>query len=171
MEEIQVDNKYYSKIVKTFFDRVSKLEFPYIEILTTPTGILQHAKFNIPNYHHGYCLDDNCRALLLFCKAYHQLEPSYRNKSISNFLGFIHYAQKEDASFTDFIHFHLPFTAHIASDDSIRRTISALGFLLSKKEIANHHPIAKELFDRSSPHVADCNSARAVGSQILGLLH
>ncbi len=171
MEEIQVDNKCYSKIVKTFFDRVPKLEFPYIEILTTPTGILQHAKFNIPNYHHGYCLDDNCRALLLFCKAYHQLEPSYRNKYISNFLGFIHYAQKEDGIFRNFMSFDLQFIEHIGSDDSFGRTIWALGFLLSKKEIANYHPIAKELFDRSYPHMADCKSARAVGYQILGLLH
>jgi hypothetical protein len=31
--------------------------------LTDDTGIVQHAKFGIPNLKEGYCLDDNARAL------------------------------------------------------------------------------------------------------------
>src|SRR5688572_33289684 len=29
------------------------------------SGILQHASFTVPRYADGYCLDDNCRALLV----------------------------------------------------------------------------------------------------------
>jgi hypothetical protein len=33
--------------------------------MTDATGILQHAKFNLPNFTEGYCTDDNARAFLL----------------------------------------------------------------------------------------------------------
>ena len=171
MEQVHVENKSFSKKAREFFDRVPKLDFSYIEILTKPTGMLQHAKYNIPDYHHGYCLDDNCRALLLFCKAYNHLTPQYRNKYISIYLSFIHYAQKEDGAFRNFMSFDQQFLEHIGSDDSFGRTIWALGYLISKNEIAIYHPIAKELFDKAFPHMEDCQSARAVAYQILGLLH
>ena len=29
------------------------------------TGIFQHAIFNVPNFHEGYCTDDNARAFIL----------------------------------------------------------------------------------------------------------
>jgi hypothetical protein len=31
----------------------------YLLRLTDSTGMLQHATFTIPNYRHGYCMDDN----------------------------------------------------------------------------------------------------------------
>ncbi|WP_234406872.1 glycosyltransferase family 4 protein [Prolixibacter bellariivorans] len=37
----------------------------HINRLTDDTGIIQHAKFGIPNLKEGYCLDDNSRALLM----------------------------------------------------------------------------------------------------------
>jgi glycosyltransferase involved in cell wall biosynthesis len=33
--------------------------------LTDDCGMLQHSLFDVPNRHHGYCLDDNARALVL----------------------------------------------------------------------------------------------------------
>ena len=33
--------------------------------LTDDTGMLQHAVYTLPNYEHGYCTDDNARALIL----------------------------------------------------------------------------------------------------------
>jgi hypothetical protein len=33
--------------------------------LTDDTGIVQHAKYGIPNLKEGYCLDDNARALIM----------------------------------------------------------------------------------------------------------
>ena len=35
--------------------------------MTDSTGILQHAIFSIPNFHQGYCLDDNARAWCSAC--------------------------------------------------------------------------------------------------------
>ncbi len=48
----------------------------HINRLTDDTGIIQHAKFGIPNLKEGYCLDDNARALLMVLMAYKQLKFS-----------------------------------------------------------------------------------------------
>jgi glycosyltransferase involved in cell wall biosynthesis len=37
----------------------------HLQRMTDSTGILQHARFSVPRYEDGYCLDDNARALLL----------------------------------------------------------------------------------------------------------
>ncbi|MCL6494675.1 MAG: glycosyltransferase family 4 protein [Ignavibacterium sp.] len=42
-----------------------KIKTTYLKKLTDSTGILQHAKYSIPNFNDGYCLDDNARALIL----------------------------------------------------------------------------------------------------------
>lgn len=36
----------------------------HLRVLTDHTGILQHARYNIPDRTHGYCIDDNARALI-----------------------------------------------------------------------------------------------------------
>ena len=39
--------------------------FDHLMCLTDDTGMLQHAVYTLPNYEHGYCTDDNARALIL----------------------------------------------------------------------------------------------------------
>ena len=43
--------------------------------MTDDTGVLQHAKFTIPNRSHGYCVDDNARALIVAIRAHDLIEP------------------------------------------------------------------------------------------------
>jgi hypothetical protein len=38
------------------------------------TGLLQHAVHSVPDRQHGYCVDDNARALLLACALNHHCE-------------------------------------------------------------------------------------------------
>ena len=38
--------------------------------MTDHTGVLQHAKFTVPNRAHGYCVDDNARALIVAVRAH-----------------------------------------------------------------------------------------------------
>jgi hypothetical protein len=33
--------------------------------MTDDTGMIQHATFIVPNYHEGYSIDDNARALIV----------------------------------------------------------------------------------------------------------
>ncbi|HEY5814191.1 MAG TPA: glycosyltransferase family 4 protein, partial [Terrimicrobiaceae bacterium] len=56
------------RIVAATLDRQAALplwRLDHLMCLTDDTGILQHAVYTLPNYEHGYCTDDNARALIL----------------------------------------------------------------------------------------------------------
>ena len=41
-----------------------EINLDHLRRLTDDTGMLQHATFTVPNREHGYCVDDNARALI-----------------------------------------------------------------------------------------------------------
>jgi len=43
------------------------LRLDHVERMSDATGIFQHAIFDVPNFHEGYCTDDNARAFILCC--------------------------------------------------------------------------------------------------------
>src|SRR5690554_4983030 len=53
--------------------------------LTDDTGIVQHAIYSIPNYHEGYCLDDNARALLMSTMVYQKSKDKIALRLISRY--------------------------------------------------------------------------------------
>jgi glycosyltransferase involved in cell wall biosynthesis len=48
-----------------------QLKFDHLFMLTDNTGLLQHSSFIVANRNHGYCVDDNARALIVAIKAQH----------------------------------------------------------------------------------------------------
>ncbi|MFY8045946.1 MAG: hypothetical protein ACOVOS_05215, partial [Chitinophagaceae bacterium] len=102
----------------------------HVRRLTDDTGIIQHAKFGIPNLKEGYCLDDNARALLKVVTAYRQLKLPLALDLLPIYLSYIHYMQNEDGSFRNFLSFKRDFLDERGSEDSFGRTIWALGYLL-----------------------------------------
>ena len=66
-----------SKTFSQKADGLSLLEVPepsldHLKALTDDTGLIQHAKFMLPNRNHGYCTDDNTRAVVAMVKYYTQ---------------------------------------------------------------------------------------------------
>jgi len=45
-----------------------EIDLRYLQSLTDDTGVLEHAKYTIPNRNHGYTTDDNSRALIVSLK-------------------------------------------------------------------------------------------------------
>jgi hypothetical protein len=43
------------------------VDLSHLAVMCDDTGLFQHAVFAVPDRHHGYCIDDNARALLLCC--------------------------------------------------------------------------------------------------------
>ncbi|HER08098.1 MAG TPA: glycosyltransferase, partial [Bacteroides sp.] len=82
----------------TIVKKVTELDFlilpsfslTHINRLTDDTGIIQHAKFGIPNLKEGYCLDDNSRALLMVLMAYRQMKDSRALELSPVYLSYIH---------------------------------------------------------------------------------
>ncbi len=46
-------------------DAIVRVSLDHLQRLTDDVGLIQHATFDTPNRHEGYCTDDNTRALLL----------------------------------------------------------------------------------------------------------
>lgn len=161
-------NETISKLSE-FLEKVPQIDLRHIELLSNHTGIFQHATFNIPNYHHGYCLDDNSRALLLLLMAT-DIEPILlENRLIPIYLSYIYYAQNKDGSFRNFMSYDLKFLEENGSDDSLGRTVWAVGYLLSQPKFSKYHAITKEIFDQGSKHIEKIKSVRAIAYCVLGI--
>lgn len=99
----------------------------HIKRLTDDTGIIQHAKFGIPNLKEGYCLDDNARALLMVCMGYKLRKDPLALELMPVYLSYIHYMQNKDRTFRNFLSFNRNFMDEVGSEDSFGRTIWGVG--------------------------------------------
>ncbi len=104
----------------------------HINRLTDDTGIIQHAKFGIPNLKEGYCLDDNARALLMVLMAYRQMKDMRALELSPIYLSYIHYMQNANGTFKNFLSFNRNYMDEVGSEDSFGRTIWALGLSIGK---------------------------------------
>ena len=92
---------------RTILDPYLLPDFTLIHIkrLTDDTGIVQHAKYGIPNLKEGYCLDDNSRALLMTAMAQYNDITDETVDLMPIYLSYIHYMQNDDGSFRNFFKF------------------------------------------------------------------
>ena len=147
------------------------LRFDHIERLTDSTGIFQHATYGIPNYHEGYCLDDNARALLMALMAYRRTKNETALKYIPIYLGYIHYAQNADGTFRNFMGFNRNFLDEIGSEDAFGRAIWAIGYALAHSPKDAYYQVARKIFFKAVPQFEKTQSIRSIANIILGLYH
>lgn len=158
-------------LLKELIPALPQLDLSHIQRLTNQVGIIQHAKYTIPNYHHGYCLDDNARALILVTMAYQQQPTAALRESINTYLAYMLYMQLENGQFRNFLSFDNTFLDKVGSEDSYGRTIWALGFFLKIDPHSEFAPLAQEIFLKALPNCLQLRSNRAVAYCLLGLLH
>ncbi|MFW5755439.1 MAG: glycosyltransferase family 4 protein, partial [Tangfeifania sp.] len=121
----------------------------HIRRLTDDTGIVQHAKYGIPNLKEGYCVDDNSRALIMALMAYRQNKDKDALRLMPVYLSFIHYMQRENGNFRNFLSFSRQYLDEYGSEDSFGRTIWALGYLLRFPPNDSFRQIGREIFFKS----------------------
>jgi glycosyltransferase involved in cell wall biosynthesis len=143
----------------------------HINRLTDDTGIIQHAKFGIPNLKEGYCLDDNARALLMVLMAYRQKKNRRALELSPIYLSYIHYMQNEDGTFRNFLSFSRNFLDEIGSEDSFGRTIWALGYLLGNAPNDAYYQTGKLLFFNAAPNFEKLKSIRSIANTMIGISH
>ena len=124
----------------------------HIQRLTDDTGIVQHAKYGIPNLKEGYCLDDNARALILDILAYQQNKSKIALELLPYYLSYIQYMQCDDGNFRNFLSFKREYLDEVGSEDSFGRTIWALGYLINNAPNNSYREFAKNCFVKSVPH-------------------
>lgn len=141
----------------------------HINRLTDDTGIIQHAKFGIPNLKEGYCLDDNGRALLMVLMAYRQMKDMRALELSPIYLSYIHYMQNADGTFRNFLSFSRNFLDEVGSEDSFGRTIWALGYLLGNAPNDAYYQTGRLLFFNAAPNFEKLTSIRGIANTMIGI--
>ncbi len=124
----------------------------HINRLTDDTGIIQHAKFGIPNLKEGYCLDDNSRALLMVLMAYRQMKDIRALELSPVYLSYIHYMQNKNGTFRNFLSFSRNYLDEVGSEDSFGRTIWALGYLMGNAPNDAYYQTGRLMFFNAAPN-------------------
>ncbi|MFN7679089.1 MAG: glycosyl transferase family 1, partial [Cyanobacteriota bacterium] len=142
-----------------------------LEAITDSTGVLQHAVHSVPNFHHGYCTDDNARALLFTAQLEHLGEPLNGLRRLqSAAAAFLHYAfVPESGRFRNFMGFDRRWLEPVGSEDSHGRALWGLGAIVGRTEQTNLRDWAARLFEQALPALETFTSPRAWAFAVLGL--
>ncbi|MBU7589355.1 MAG: glycosyltransferase family 4 protein [Sphingopyxis terrae] len=132
------------------------------------TGILQHSVHMIPDRAHGYCVDDNARALMLM----HRLGEDALGRCgqlATVFAAFVQHAWNPDrGEFRNFMGFGGNWLEDVGSEDSCGRTLWALGATARDARDPGLRQWALELFERTAASALDFGSPRAIAFAMLG---
>lgn len=143
----------------------------HVQRLTDDTGIIQHAKYGIPNLKEGYCLDDNARALLMVLMTYKRNKHPLALKLSPTYLSYVNYMQTQDGMFRNFLSFNRNFLDEVGSEDSFGRAIWSLGYLLGNAPNDAYYQTGREIFFDAVPNFTSLKSIRSIANTIVGLCH
>ncbi len=138
--------------------------------MTDDTGMLQHSLYAVPDRRHGYCTDDNARALIVATRIWSLFEDEHILPYISRYLSFLHYAQQPvGGRFRNFMSYDRRWLEDDGSDDSQGRALWALGYLIAHAPNDSAKRLGVELFETWLPAIDTLKSPRAWALAILGL--
>jgi glycosyltransferase involved in cell wall biosynthesis len=151
-------------------DELPEINLAHLRIMTDDTGILQHARYCVPDRNHGYCVDDNARALIVTCM-YCALHP---DKTIlvllQTYLSFVHFAfNRENGRFRNFMSYERQWLEAAGSEDAHGRALWALGTAVKYAPNESVRRMAMLLFLDGLGAVEAFTSPRAWSFAILGL--
>jgi hypothetical protein len=134
------------------------------------TGLLQHAVHCVPDRSHGYCIDDNARALLLACTLNRLGEKRLGETLTTTFAAFIQDAWNPAARrFRNFMSFERRWLEDTGSEDSHGRTLWALGECAGSDTNLSRRHWAAALFVEAAQSAEAFQSPRAWAFTLLGL--
>lgn len=142
----------------------------HLTAMCDDTGMFQHAVHAIPDRDHGYCIDDNARALLLCCSLARGPDAPLADRLSSTFAAFIQHGWNPDTRrFRNFMGFNRQWLEPAGSQDSHGRTLWALGTCSALACAPGRARWAKGLFSEALASVAAFTSPRAWAFTLLGL--
>jgi glycosyltransferase involved in cell wall biosynthesis len=134
------------------------------------TGLFQHAVRSVPDRSHGYCVDDNARALLVACALNAPGEQRLPEALTARLAAFVQHAWNPDnGRFRNFMSFDRRWLEDVGSEDSHGRTLWALGECARGDANPTRRRWAAALFEQALPSVEHFDSPRAWAFTLLGL--
>ncbi len=147
-----------------------KVDLRHILKMTDDTGLFQHALYSVPDPHHGYCIDDNARALLAALIHARLFGYDERVFPLHRYLMFMAYAYNEDAGvFRNFMSYDRRWLEDIGSPDSQARAIWALGAAVAYAPDDDTRDLATELVRKALPGVSSFIDLRSKAFTLIGL--
>jgi glycosyltransferase involved in cell wall biosynthesis len=147
------------------------LRLDHLLRMSDSTGMIQHAIFTLPDLHHGYCIDDNARALIAAVLMEElEVEPPELRRLAGVYASFIQYAFHPDTRrFRNFMSFDRRWLEPQGSEDSHGRAIWALGTCIGRSRNQDFQAWAVQLFEKALPPLLDMTSPRAWTFALLGI--
>jgi len=158
------------KVITNF--ELPEIKLDHLKAFTDDTGMLQHANYTIPDRTHGYCTDDNARALLVAAMGEKYLSTSGLGLGFlsGHYLGFLLYAYNEKKGhFRNFMTYSRQWMEEIGSEDSHGRAIWCLGKAVSFLDDPGHLAMSTTLFNKALRAVENFHSPRAIAFSLVGM--
>jgi len=125
----------------------------HLKRLTDDKGLYQHARFIIPNREHGYCTDDNARAVTVMTKYYSQYPGPEALRLFDTYLSFVLHSQDSNGLIRNLMSFDGSWHKNEPINDALGRVLWSLGTVMARPPLPEYLSVAKEFFDRSVRHV------------------
>ena len=145
------------------------LKLDHLRRMTDDTGMFQHAIFTVPNYHEGYTIDDNARALTV-STLLEELGNEETADLTSRYFAFVWYAFNSNTGrFRNFMNYQRSWLEKNGSDDSHGRALWALGTVLGRSNTPALQSMAGWVFEKALPAILDTTSPRAWAFALMGI--
>ena len=157
-------------IAITQFD-IPPIKLDHLKTMTDNTGIFQHAIYAIPNLDHGYCTDDNARALIVaVMRKYLMNNVAWFESLSSRYLSFLHHAfNTETGRFRNFMNYSRQWLEEVGSEDSHGRAVLGLGRSIAVLDNPGKLAMATKLFTQSIGCLEKLVAPRATAFAIVGI--
>ncbi|WP_155323416.1 glycosyltransferase family 4 protein [Desulfosarcina ovata] len=149
-----------------------EINLDHLKAFTDDTGILQHANYTIPDRAHGYCTDDNARALLVAAMGQKYLPTNGLGLDFltGHYLGFLLYAYNEkNGRFRNFMTYSRQWLEEIGSEDAHGRAIWCIGKAVAFLDEPGHLAMSTTLFNKALPAAENFRSPRAIAFCLVGI--
>lgn len=153
-------------------DLLPKVKLGHLHRMTDSTGLIQHAKFSIPNYAEGYATDDNARGLVLtvLLEESGEAKVEEARELAARYMAFLQYAFNPEAKrFRTFMSFERRWLDEVGSEDAHGRAMWGLGVVAGRSKDGSVREMAGRLFDDALPAVEFFESPRAWAYALLGI--
>jgi hypothetical protein len=151
--------------------QLPEIKLDYLRRMTDDTGMLQHAKYTVADRTHGYCVDDNARALIV-AVTLQDLQPldAVPGGLAAIYLGFLGHAfNGQTGRFRNFMSFDRRWLEETGSEDSHGRAVWGLGVAVALGRDRGQMGFADDLFHRALAAVEVFTHPRAIAFAIIGI--
>ena len=147
-----------------------QMQLGHLLSMCDDTGLFQHAVRSVPDRSHGYCVDDNARALLVACALNAEDEQSLPEALTARLAAFVQHAWNPGTKrFRNFMSFDRRWLEDIGSEDSHGRALWALGECARSDASPARRLWSASLFAEALSAVEHFRSPRAWAFTLLGL--